>query len=65
MGPREAHWMRGYYYARQPLGAWAQVSAGDLLAVPTPEYEMGQGAILYKHLDGPWYLYSDHGHGDD
>jgi hypothetical protein len=63
-GPVESRWMRGYYYARQPLGPRDRVETGDLLADRPPVDPMGQGSIVYKHLDGPWYLYSHHGYTD-
>lgn len=53
----EGRWMRGFYYARDPLPNWAVVKDGEYLSVHTPERFRTPGTVLFKHLDGPWYLY--------
>jgi hypothetical protein len=63
-GPEDSRWMRGYYYARQPLPTYNKLREGDLLTDPgyaKPPYE---STTLYRHLDGPWYLFSNKGYTD-
>jgi len=63
-GPEDSRWMRGYYYARQPLPKYARLRQGNLLTDPgyaKPPYET---TTLYRHLDGAWYLFSNKGYTD-
>jgi hypothetical protein len=57
---QENNWLRGYYYARQPMHK-KKIIETDLLAVPAlpAEYE---SPTVYKHIVGRWYLFSDHGY---
>ena len=65
LGPVEARWMRGYYFARRPLPAWAMVRETDLLKDAPYSLPPSAGMAVYRHLDGPWYLYSMRGYTDD
>jgi hypothetical protein len=60
-GDENGRWMRGYYYARKPLAEPRRIWSGDLLSAPDMKYPPN---THYRHLDGPWYLYSDHGYTD-
>jgi len=64
-GPMESRWMRGYVYARDPLYLKdKKIREGDLLADKTYLSEPYGFTTLYRHLDGPWYLFSQRGYTD-
>ena len=62
-GPEDSRWMRGYWYARVPPRP-GSVTNDDLLGEYTYSARAPGSRMLYRPIEGPWYLYSHKGYQD-